>query len=259
MEKTEEATAETESECDRGLGLERERSVIELELFESFSEVAVLGAVGGIDTRENHRVDLSVAGEGLIAGLIVVGDGIADLSIADRLDRSRDIADFSRFERAVVHEGGSVHEAGLNDVENGSGSHKADIIADLDSALLDADVDDNALVGVVVAVEDKGFQGLFGVTLWSGDIGDYLLEYFLDIHAHFSGNARSVHSGDTDDIFNLIADSFGVSRGEVYLIDNGDNLEVVLYREIGVREGLSLDALRSVHNEYSTLAGGERA
>ena len=243
VEESEEAAAESEAQCHGGLGLERKRCVIELELFQCVAEVAVLGAVSRIDTREHHWVYLAVTGKRLIAGKFVIGDGITHLSIAYALDGSGDIAYLACFETAVVHKVCGVHEACLHHVENSSRSHKADIVPHLDSALLDADVDDNALVGVIVAVEDKRLQGLFRVTLGSGDIRYYLFQHRLDIGAHFCGDTGSVHGRYAYDVLHLIADSLGICRGQVYLVDHGHNLKVMLNGKIGVGKGLRLDTL----------------
>ena len=50
-----------------------------------------------------------------------------------------------------------------------------------------------------------------------------------------------------------------VRYGEVYLVEDGDDLEVVLHREVEVGEGLGLDALAGVDDEQRSLAGGDGA
>ena len=50
-----------------------------------------------------------------------------------------------------------------------------------------------------------------------------------------------------------------MGRGQVDLIQDGHQLEVVLQRHIGVGEGLGLHALRGVHHEDGTFTGGEAA
>jgi hypothetical protein len=40
-----------------------------------------------------------------------------------------------------------------------------------------------------------------------------------------------------------------VGYGEVYLVEDGDDLEVVLHRQVQVRERLGLDALARVDDE----------
>ena len=52
---------------------------------------------------------------------------------------------------------------------------------------------------------------------------------------------------------------FQARLGEVNLVDDGDDFEVVLGGEVGVGERLRLDALRGVDDEQRPFAGRERA
>jgi hypothetical protein len=51
----------------------------------------------------------------------------------------------------------------------------------------------------------------------------------------------------------------GCALGEVDLVDDRDDLEVVLDREVGVGERLRLDALRRVDDQQRPFAGRQRA
>ena len=51
----------------------------------------------------------------------------------------------------------------------------------------------------------------------------------------------------------------GLGAGQVDLVDDGDEFEIVLDGEIGVGERLRLDALRGVDDEQRALAGRKRA
>ena len=53
--------------------------------------------------------------------------------------------------------------------------------------------------------------------------------------------------------------SSGCALGQVDLVDDRDDLEVVLDREVGVGERLRLDALRRVDEQQRAFAGGERS
>jgi len=50
-----------------------------------------------------------------------------------------------------------------------------------------------------------------------------------------------------------------VARRQVDLVENRDDLEVVVDRQIGVGHGLRLHALRRVHEQHGALAGSEAA
>ncbi len=51
----------------------------------------------------------------------------------------------------------------------------------------------------------------------------------------------------------------GVGRGQVDLVEHGDDLEVVFDRLVAVGERLGLDALAGVHQQHRALAGRQRA
>ena len=50
-------------------------------------------------------------------------------------------------------------------------------------------------------------------------------------------------------------DAVGIRRGKVDLVEHGDDLEIRIHREVGIRERLCLDALGGIHDEDCTLAG----
>src|SRR5438552_19211519 len=56
----------------------------------------------------------------------------------------------------------------------------------------------------------------------------------------------------------VLADHIEVDARQVDLVDDRDHLEPLFDREIGVREGLRLDALRRVDEQERALAGRER-
>ena len=51
----------------------------------------------------------------------------------------------------------------------------------------------------------------------------------------------------------------GVGGGQVDLVERGDDLEVVLQRQVAVGQRLGLDALRGVDHQHDALARGEAA
>ena len=54
-------------------------------------------------------------------------------------------------------------------------------------------------------------------------------------------------------------DPFRVGGGEVNFVDDGADFQIVVQGEVGVGQGLGLNALAGVHDEDGPLAGGQRA
>ena len=140
-----------------------------------------------------------------------------------------------------------------------AGRHHADLLADGERALHDADVDHDAEIAVVLAVEDEGAQRRVGVARRGRDVTDHVLQHGGDVDAHLRGDLRRLVAGQADDVLDLLLDPGRVGGGEVDLVDDREDLKVVIHREIGVRQRLGLHALRRVHDQHRALAGGQRA
>ena len=132
-------------------------------------------------------------------------------------------------------------------------------LTDLYGAVDNTDVNYNALVGIVIAVENKSFQGSVHIALGAGNIGNYLFKYCLDVCAHFCGDTGSVHCGNADNAFHLGAYPFRLCGGQVYFVDNGNDFKIMLNSKVSVGKGLGFDTLRCVHYQHSALAGCQRA
>jgi hypothetical protein len=50
---------------------------------------------GGVEVAEDHLLRLLVAGQRLVGGVCVDGDGVADAHVAERLDRGDQVADLA--------------------------------------------------------------------------------------------------------------------------------------------------------------------
>ena len=63
---------------------------------------------------------------------------------------------------------------------------------------------------------------------------------------------------DADHVLDLLLDPVGVGGGQVHLVEDGQDLEVVVDRLVDVGERLRLHALAGVHHQHRALAGGKR-
>ncbi len=109
--------------------------------------------------------------------------------------------------------------------------------------LLNTAVYDNTLVGIIVAVKDKGFQRLFLLALRSRYIGDDAFKHLFYVSTQLCRYTWSVHSRYAYYVFDLVAGSLGVSTREVYLVYNGQHFKVMLNCKVGVCKCLSLNSL----------------
>ena len=85
------------------------------------------------------------------------------------------------------------------------------------------------------------------------------VEHRLDALAGLRRDPEHVVGVVSDQVGDLGSGAVGIGLRQVDLVHERDDLEVVLDREIGVRERLRLDPLRRVDHEQRALAGLERA
>ncbi len=116
-----------------------------------------------------------------------------------------------------------------------------------------------ALVLVVVGVEDQRFERGVLVALRGGDVFDDLLHHLVDVDAELRGDAGRFVGRDADHVLDLFPHPLGLGARQVDLVDDGEDLEPRVHREVSIGERLRLDALRGVHHEHGALARGQRA
>ena len=126
-------------------------------------------------------------------------------------------------------------------------------------AVDDADVGDHAAVRVVLGVEDQRAGGRVGIALGRRDLGDELLEHVLDALARLGADAAHRVGGLAEQLGDLLGDALGLGAGQVDLVQAGDELEARVDGQVGVGQGLGLDALGGVDDEQRALARGEGA
>src|SRR5262245_1522231 len=96
VQQAEEAAAEAEAERIAGLGLERERAVVEPHLLERLAQVLELARIGRVEAAEHHRLGLPEARQLRAAEvLVLVRDGVADDDVLQLLDVGEDVTDLA--------------------------------------------------------------------------------------------------------------------------------------------------------------------
>src|SRR5690606_25841411 len=122
-----------------------------------------------------------------------------------------------------------------------------------------ADVGDHAAVGVVDGVEDHRAAGGVLAALGRGQGAHDVVEQLLDAHARLAGDAQHLGGLHAHQLADLRGVLLRLRGRQVDLVEHGDDGEVVLHREVEVRQGLRLDALGRVDQQDRALAGGQGA
>ena len=211
-----------------------------------------------VEPGEHHRLQLLEAGEGCGRRPRGLGDGVADLGVEDALDAAGDEADLARPERVHDHGLGCEH-AELLDLVVLGGVHQQHLGAGADGPFEHADDDHDAAIRVVPGVEDQRLERRVGITLRRRQALDDGLEDVLDAAAFLGAGEDGGRAIEPDDLLDLAARLLGLRAGQVDLVDDRDDLEAVVDREVGVGQRLRLDALRGVHEQQRAFARGQRS
>ena len=257
VEQAEEAAAESKPERSRRFGLEEKRRVVEPQLLERLAQLGVLMALDRIQARKHHRLQLFEAGKRLRRRPVGLGDRVADLRVAHGLDVRDDEADFAGPEIVDRHRLRRKH-ADLIDLVVLPLRHQPDLRALPQRAFEHPRDDDDAAIRVVPRVEDQRLQRRRRVAFRRRQAMDHRFEHLGDADALFRARQNGARSVEADDLLDLPPRLFGLGAGQIDLVDDGNDLEVVLDREIGVRERLRFDALRRIDEQQRALARGQR-
>ncbi len=187
-----------------------------------------------------------------------MGDGVAAAGIADGLDAGDEVAHFAgrEFLAGLAHD---LEDAYFLDLVGGLVGHELDRVAGLDAPLEHPEMHDGAPEGIVVGVEDQGFQRGLGIARGGLQAGDDGLQDRLDADAFLGGNQKGGFRVQAEILLDLILDAVDLRRGQVDFVDDRDDVQVVLHGQIEVGQGLGFDPLAGVHEQQGPFAGGQGA
>jgi hypothetical protein len=126
---------------------------------------------------------------------------------------------------------------------------------DINKILLPA----RTLVRVVERVEHQGLERRVHVALRRGDARDDGLEHLRDAGAVLGRDGQGLVAVEGEDLGDLVPGGLDVGGGQVDLVDDRDDLEAAVERQIEVGQRLGLDALGRVHDQQRAFAGGQGA
>ena len=152
-----------------------------------------------------------------------------------------------------------VEEANLEQFGFLAARHQADAVVAADLAIDDLDVGDHALVGVVVRVEDQGARACGDVAGRGRHMLDHRLQDLRDADARLGRGRDDLVVQQADEVLDFFGDLLRISAREVDLVDDGDDRQVVLQRQVDVRHRLRFDPLRRIDDEERALAGRQAA
>ena len=259
MQQAEEAAAEAEAQRHRVLRLEAEGAVVEAQLFERVAQQAVLVRFHRIEAGEDHGLDLFEAGQRFGGGVLVVHDGVADLGVGDGLDVGEEEAHFAGG-KLVAGRGLGRLIAQRFHFEDLAVGPQTDLLPFAQPAIDHAQQDDDAAVRVEPGIENQRAQRRIAASLWAAAPGARCAPESRARRCPAWRCTSTASRASSPMIgFDLLANALRFGGRQVDLVDDRNDFQVVMQRQVGVGEGLRLHALGGVHHQQRAFAGLQAA
>ena len=84
-------------------------------------------------------------------------------------------------------------------------------------------------------------------------------ENVFDVETGLGGDGDRIRCIDPDHILDLLADTLGLGRGQVHLVEDRDDLQSGIDSLINVRKRLRFHALTGIDHQQGAFAGGQAA
>ena len=229
-----------------------------MQLIEGVAQILVVLVVDREQARVDHGLGLAVARKRLGAGVRGPREGIAHphgLGVLQARDHISDLADRQRVDRGL----GRTLDAHAVDQKVALGLHHKQGIALFDGTIEDAHRSHHTAILVKVRIQNERFERSVCIALRRRNQKDNGLQQIVNALAGLARDAHSIIGRDRQVILDLGLNLIGMGRGQVDLVDGRHNVQIGVHGERRVGNGLRLDALRGVDNEYRALTGCQRA
>ena len=257
MQQAQKAAAEAKAQSNGALRLIGHGGIVQFQLFQSFPQILVLGAIGRVHAGKHHGLHRPVAGQCLPGRSGGLCDRVAHPGVGDGLNGSRKIAYLPGSQLLCGAQAQGMHRPHLHYLVHRPSGHHLHIHTGPDGPLLHPKVDDDAPVGVVLAVKNQCLEGCGPVAGGGRDVGNNPLQNGVDVDPVFCGNLRRILRRDANDVLNLRFHLGRPGSRQINFIDHRQNLQAGVNGQVGVGQGLGLHALGGVHHQHRTLAGSQ--
>src|SRR5438105_850458 len=231
VQQAEEPAAKSETQGDRRLGFVMQRRVIQLQLGERVAELLILLGVGRIESREDHRLDIAIAGQQCDVTVLGIEHRIARPDLPHAAHVRHEVADFAGLEllRGLVAELEVADFVDLVDVV--AVRAEGDFHPRFDDAVDDADRGNRAAITVVIGVEDQRAQRSFVIPARGGDAVHDRLEQLRHPAAFFGGYSENLLRFRANEVMDLMGPLVGLGAGKIDLIQDGYDLQSRVHRQ----------------------------
>jgi hypothetical protein len=139
-----------------------------------------------------------------------------------------------------------------------AGGHDADLGAHPQCTIHHPHQRHDTDVVVEPRIDDEGLQRALRVALGRRNPLHQLFEQVLHTQTRLGADHRGIVRRYADDLLDLANDLGRIRRGQVDLVDDRQDFQSLFQRGVTIGDALRFDALRRIHHQQRTLAGGQR-
>ena len=134
-----------------------------------------------------------------------------------------------------------------------------DLLPHAHAAVHHARQDDHAAIGIEPGIENQRAQRRVGRALGRRHQVHDGLQNFVNADALLGAHQQRAARVQPDHGFDLLANALRLGGGQIDLVDDRNDFQVVVQRQIGIGQRLRLHALRRVHHQQRAFAGLQAA
>ncbi len=214
--------------------------------------------VDGIEAGEHHRLQLFKAGQRLDRGMMIVGDGVADLGVGNVLDVGDEEADFAGRELIHFHRLGRQHAECFH-VEGAAIRHQANALALAQHALNHARQHHHAAIRIEPRIEDQRLKLIGSASFRRRHVLDDGFQHIRNALPGLGADGQRMRSVEAHGALDHFLGALDVGAGQINLVDDGNNFQPVVDGDVGVRQRLRFHSLRGVDDQQRAFARRQRA
>ena len=154
MQQSQKAAAEAKAQGRGCFRLEHQGSIVQLQLFQSITQIIVIVIFHRIQTAVHHGGGLAIAGESTLRRTISVRNSVAYTGIPYIFNAGRKEANLALLQRLHINKAG-LKVTHLGNLKFSTGSHHANFHALFDATLHHTNIEHHALISIKFGVKNK--------------------------------------------------------------------------------------------------------
>ena len=160
MQQSQKTASETEAESGACLHFEGEARIVQPELSHGCPEIFEFGRIDRKEAAENHRLHVAKPRKRRVGRSSFIGNGVADRTVGDRLDRGGEEAHFARAQFIDIRKASGPEDADPVEVVRCPGLHHLDLLSFPYRPIDHPDDDHDTQIKIIIGVNEERLERL---------------------------------------------------------------------------------------------------